>query len=547
MSNPDDTAPQSILERVRDGVVGLDHEFRFTYVNESALRMLKKQSEGILGRCIWDVLPDAVGQSFHQAALRALETQDVSFSEGYYPPLAAWFESRFYPSPNGLTLLFHDISQRKHAEALLQGQSHVLEQIAHGVPLSTSLDSLLRMIEAHSDGMRCSILLLGLDGLHLNHGAAPSLPEEYTRAIDGVAIGPAVGSCGAAAYARAAVISPDIASDPNWEGFSELALSAGLRACWSTPIFGDAHELLGTFAMYYGAATHPNARDRKLVEMATHIAAIAIGRERAERIRRENRELDARNRAMLEASRLKSQFLANMSHEFRTPLNAILGFSEYMIDCHAGPLTDKQRECLSHVLLSGRHLLRLVNDVLEFAKSEAGKLELHLDEFELEGALREVCSIASGLARVKGIALDLRCDPALGRVTLDPQKFKQVLFNLVANAVKFTEPGGAIAVHARGLDGERFELRVRDSGIGIRREDLQKLFVEFQQLDGDINRRHEGSGLGLALAKRMVECQGGSISVESEPGVGSTFTVVLPRALASARSEAPRDGGQLSR
>jgi PAS domain S-box-containing protein len=542
-SSQSDSVPPTILERVSDGVVGLDREWNYTYINDSALRLLQKRADEVLGRSIWEVFNEAVDSPVHGAMHRAMATQNVCFVEDHYAPLHSWFECRIYPSPNGLTVFFHDITERKRTQALLVGQARVLEQIAHGDPLESSLDTLLRLIETQCPDMRSSVLLLDESDQTLHHGAAPSLPACFTGPLDGTRIGPSAGSCGVAAFTREPVVTQDIANDPHWAPWRELALSVGLRACWSTPIFDDTQRLLGTFAMYYAEPSVPSERDLGVVQMATHIAAIAIGRHRAEqarseqeRVRQKNRELEESNRVVQEASRLKSQFLANMSHELRTPLNAINGFSEYLIDQHAGPLTAKQLECMQHVLSSGRHLLQLVSDVLDLAKVEAGKMEVFPEPCALCEILSEVCAVVNGLASDKGVALKWRCDPPLERATIDVQKFKQVLFNLIANAVKFTNRGGLVEVTARELDEARFEVRVRDTGIGISAEDVPKLFQRFQQLDSTASRRHAGTGLGLALAKRLVESMDGTIGVESELGVGSTFYCVLPRQLPTRRA-----------
>ena len=233
-------------------------------------------------------------------------------------------------------------------------------------------------------------------------------------------------------------------------------------------------------------------------------------------------------RAIQEASRLKSEFLANMSHELRTPLNAVIGFSEFLVDERPGPLNPKQKEYLQDILNSGRHLLQLINDVLDLSKVEAGKMDLFPETFVLPAAVEEVCSILSPLASKKNITVRKEIAPAVGQVTLDQQRFKQILYNLLSNAVKFTEDGGEVEIFAAPQDSHWFHLQVRDTGIGIRSEDLGKLFVEFQQLDAGFARRYQGTGLGLALTKKLVELQRGSISVESEPNKGSTFTVKLP-------------------
>jgi PAS domain S-box-containing protein len=536
--------PERVLERVSDGVVALDKEGRYTYVNEQAARILGKPVCELLGCSLWALFPELIDQPFTSAYRRALDTQEVTYVESYYPPWDRWFENRIYPANDGFSVFFHDVSDRKRAEALLIGQSQVLELIAHGADLPTVLTTLLRLIESQWTGMRSSILLLDADGQRLRHGAAPSLPAAFIEAIDGASIGPTAGACGAAAYRREPVVIDDIETHPNWHEWKHLALPLGLRACCSSPIFDEQQKVLGTFAIYYPEPYPCGEPPQHLVHLATHLAQIAICHDRAqrarleqERVREKNRELEECNRLAQEASRLKSEFLANMSHELRTPLNAIVGFSEYLSDELAGPLNAKQLECLGHVLTSGRHLLRLINDVLDLAKVEAGKLELFPVEFELCELLEEVCSVARALAEEKEIAVALQCDPKLERVTLDPQKLRQVLFNLLANAVKFTPEGGQVEVTALALADGQLEVRVRDNGIGIRREDLSALFQKFRQLDAGSGRHHEGTGLGLALAKRLVECQRGRIGVESQVDVGSTFYVVLPRVLPTDRGK----------
>ena len=229
-----------------------------------------------------------------------------------------------------------------------------------------------------------------------------------------------------------------------------------------------------------------------------------------------------------EANRMKSEFLANMSHELRTPLNGIIGFSEFLIDGKAGPLAPKQGEYLNDVLNSGRHLLQLINDVLDLSKVEAGKMELCPETFSIGTVIDEVCSMLQTMTQKKRISITSNVHPAVAEVTLDPQKFRQVLYNLLSNAVKFTNDGGQVEIVAAPRDHTHLCLGVRDTGIGIRREDVGKLFVEFQQLDSGMARRHQGTGLGLALIKKIIEFQHGTISVESHLGEGSTFTVLLP-------------------
>jgi protein-histidine pros-kinase len=249
-------------------------------------------------------------------------------------------------------------------------------------------------------------------------------------------------------------------------------------------------------------------------------------------------------RQLQQANRLKSEFLANMSHELRTPLNGIIGFAEVLIDHKPGPLNDKQTEYLHDILSSGRHLLELINEVLDLSRVEAGRMTFDRKTFPVATAIAEVCAVVAPLARKKDIDLSSQVAPGLDLVTLDPQRFKQVLYNLLSNALKFTQEGGAVGIAAAPLEESRFELRVKDNGIGIREADIPRLFREFEQLESGTGRRFQGTGLGLALTRKIVELQGGTISVESEFGKGSTFIVVLPlvakdRRVAGARRDLP--------
>ena len=236
------------------------------------------------------------------------------------------------------------------------------------------------------------------------------------------------------------------------------------------------------------------------------------------------------NAQLVRANQLKSQFLTNMSHELRTPLNAIMGFGEAIRDGVAGPPTADQREFAEDIYQAGRQLLGMINDILDLAKVEAGAMDLTLQPCDVAGLIDEVLRISRGLARRKGLELKTDIVPRPLELTADPLKLKQILYNLVSNAVKFTDPPGSVTVEAR-LEKEIVVLRVKDTGVGISPEDQATLFEEFRQVDSSLSRKHEGTGLGLALTRRLVELHGGEITVQSELGKGSTFTVTLLRDL----------------
>jgi len=237
-------------------------------------------------------------------------------------------------------------------------------------------------------------------------------------------------------------------------------------------------------------------------------------------------EIETKNHDLERADQMKSEFLANMSHELRTPLNAIIGFSELLQEQFYGPLNTEQDEYLANIRTAGEHLLGLINDILDLSKIEAGRMELDLEDLDLPHILASSITIVKEKAHTCGVHLSVDAGDT-GAVAADARKLKQIIFNLLSNAVKFTPSGGAVALTARA-DGAMVEIAVADTGAGISAEDQPKLFREFTQVDGSLSRRHEGTGLGLALTRRLVELHGGTIGVRSAPGEGSTFTVRMP-------------------
>ncbi|MBK8598713.1 MAG: response regulator [Holophagales bacterium] len=244
---------------------------------------------------------------------------------------------------------------------------------------------------------------------------------------------------------------------------------------------------------------------------------------------------EAANRVR-EADRLKSQFLANMSHELRTPLNSIIGFAEILRSRLEGKIEPKQARFLEHIATSGHHLLKIINDILDLSKIEAGRMELRPEPLPLLSVVEGVCHVVRGMAARTSISLEVRVPPDLPPLEADPVKLRQVLYNLLSNAVKFSPEGAAVTVAARSLPSassllgvSSIEISVEDRGIGIAPEHQEAIFGEFRQIDGEATRRFDGTGLGLALVRKLVALHRGAVSVRSAPGEGSTFVVVLPR------------------
>ncbi|MES1174568.1 MAG: ATP-binding protein [Myxococcales bacterium] len=269
-------------------------------------------------------------------------------------------------------------------------------------------------------------------------------------------------------------------------------------------------------------------------QLVTAVIRDITERKRLEESRARTLELETQNRRAQEANRLKSEFLANMSHELRTPLNAVIGFSALMHAGKVGPLSATQKEYMGDILTTSRHLLQLINDVLDLAKVEAGRSELLPEPVDLRRVTSEVRDILRGLAAEKRIALSISVDDALHEIVTDPRILKQILYNYVSNALKFTPEGGSVQVSVDCGTSKSFTIRVQDTGIGIRPQDMDRLFVEFQQLDSGTAKKYSGTGLGLALTKRLVEAQGGTVAVSSIYGKGSVFSAELPRVLSAS-------------
>ena len=334
------------------------------------------------------------------------------------------------------------------------------------------------------------------------------------------------------------VWAPEIASAAT--GLAAAAGRAGLRTGVSLPLFSES-RLLGAISLA-SKALRPLEPDT--VAMLTDVAAgvgqfVARSLAQAElqaernslarRVDERTAELRSANADLARSSRLKDEFLAAMSHELRTPLNAILGLSEALQEKVYGPLTESQERSLRTIEESGRHLLGLINDILDLSKIEAGKLELQAGPVDAASACWSALRLVEPSALKKGHAVSLSVEPPGLRAQADVRRLKQVLVNLLSNAVKFTDPGGRVAMEVTA-DEQWVTFTVRDTGIGISREDRPRLFKPFVQLDGSLGRRHGGSGLGLALVGRLVELHGGTVALESEPGRGTTVSVSVPRA-----------------
>jgi signal transduction histidine kinase/HAMP domain-containing protein len=357
--------------------------------------------------------------------------------------------------------------------------------------------------------------------------ATHRIEEELVEALQVAPIQLGEGVVGQAAATRAPVQVTDIL-DERELGATRLRPMLGrlgYRSLLAVPLLRE-DRIMGGLTIYRRATGNFSTEVVNLLQTFAAQSVLAIQNARL------FREIDEKSQQIEGANRHKSEFLANMSHELRTPLNAIIGFSEVLGERLFGELNEKQAEYTDDILTSGRHLLSLINEILDLSKVEAGRMDLELSKFDLSLAIDNARTFVRERATKHGITLDVTVDDRLGDFVGDERKIKQILLNLLSNAVKFTPEGGRIGIKAKQADGF-VEISVTDTGIGIAPEDQPKIFEEFRQVGTDYAHKSEGTGLGLTLAKKFVELHGGKIRVESEVGKGSTFTFTLPMSAAA--------------
>ncbi|HET9338715.1 MAG TPA: ATP-binding protein, partial [Casimicrobiaceae bacterium] len=380
-------------------------------------------------------------------------------------------------------------------------------------------EKILESCEHLFSGRIVGINLVGDDGL-LHVGAYHGAGREALLAMFPLAVDERSGS-GAAIVRRGVVHYPDVDAGPEVpEGTRRACAATGQRAVVFAPMLWEGR---GVGVIFVGRPTPGPFSDKDVALLRTFADQAAIAIQNA----RLFREIQQKSRELEIASQHKSEFLANMSHELRTPLNAIIGFSEVLLERMFGELNEKQDDYLKDIHTSGKHLLSLINDILDLSKVEAGRMELEPAAFAVPTAIDNAMTLVRERAQRHGIALSVDVAEGVAEIVADERKFKQILLNLLTNAVKFTPDGGSVAVLAQRA-GDMLEVSVRDTGIGIAKDDQEAVFEEFRQVGRHYTNKQEGTGLGLALTRRFVELHGGTIRLESEPGKGSTFTFTIP-------------------
>ena len=397
-----------------------------------------------------------------------------------------------------------------------------LEEIGRAVASSLDLNSVLATIVTRavelSKADAGAIYSYDASRQVFELAEAHGVDQAFKDAIRDIRITVDESAMGFSAQKREPICIPDLSAAPEYP-LKDLTLRAGFHSVLVVPLLGQV-ETLGALVVQRRATGDFPASTVGLMQTFAHQSVLAMNNARL------FREVDRKGRELAIANEHKDQFFANMSHELRTPLNGMLGFAELLTDGLYGTLPDKAVEILDLVQKDGKHLLGLINDVLDISKIDAGQLKLSLDDYSLGAIVDTVVASTGSLAHAKSLEIKTEVPPDLPVGRGDGRRLTQVLLNLVGNAIKFTEVG-SIQIRANAVNGH-FNIAVQDTGPGIPVEDQARIFEEFQQVDNSSTRQKGGTGLGLSISRRLIEVHGGRIDLQSTLGVGSTFNIVLP-------------------
>ena len=411
-----------------------------------------------------------------------------------------------------------DLTDRKRDEMLLAGERRLLEMIARGDSRPVVLDALCRLVEELATGSLSSILVLDPNTGCLRHGAAPRLPASYVEAINGAVIGPSAGSCGTAAYRRERVVVSDIATDPLWTAFRDLALAHGLRACWSTPIVSSDGKVLGTFAIYYREPRAPTPYEQNVLEQITHLASIALERELAEAALRQARE----DLAHVSRVTTMGELTVSLAHEVNQPITAALTNANTCMLWLDGdrPNIEEARAAAMRIVQDGTRASDIISRIrLLFKKGTPERSPVDVNDL-----IREMIVLLRGEAARYGIAVRTELAANLAAVTGDRVQLQQVLLNLIVNgidAMKEIDRTRELTISSRP-GSAHVQVSVSDTGVGLPARQPDQIFTAF------FTTKAHGTGMGLSISRSIVESHGGRLWAEGNPSHGATFHVTLP-------------------
>jgi PAS domain S-box-containing protein len=519
----------TVLEAIADGFVTFDREWRYGYVNRVAAELVGRQPEDLVGRVLWDVHPGPHDTPLAQILREAMASGRQASGEAYSTSIGSWIEYRVYPTEEGLSVVFRDVTERRRHDERLRLLAEASTVLASSLDYETTLSNIAELA-VPALASSCVIDLVGDDGrlervaTVFDSGELSRLVGEMRRRnpITAETRHPAL----QVLASGETIFFPEI-SETDLRAVVDdrpdsLALARRLNptSCVFVALRARGRTLGVISLSTAGSRRRFDEQDRALIEDIAQRVAMAVDNARLhEAERRARAEAEAANQA-------KSDFLAIMSHELRTPLTAVVGYTELLSDEVVGPVNETQRDHLTRVRASSEHLLMLIEDILSFARIEAGRELVRIEDFGLAALLEQASVIIRPLAEKKSLEFTLAGGNARAVMRSDPQKVRQIIINLLANAVKFTTKG-SVRLSARVYD-DRVAFEVADTGPGIAREHLDRVFDAFWQVDQRMTRKSGGTGLGLSVARQLARLLGGDVSVRSTIGEGSVFTVDLP-------------------
>jgi PAS domain S-box-containing protein len=519
----------AVLEAIADGFVTFDREWRYGYVNRVAAELVGKLPEELIGRVLWEVHPGNEDTPFAQALRSAMSRGVHSSGEAFSNSIGRWIEYRAYPTEDGLSLVFRDVDERRRHDERLRFLAEASTLLSSSLDYETTLSNIAELA-VPALASSCVIDLVGTDK-QLERVATVFDSGELTRLVGEVrrrnpitadTRHPAREVLATGESIFFAEITPEILPLVVDDRPETLALARRLNptSCVFVALRARGRTLGVMSLSTSGARRRFDEKDRALIEELAQRVAMAVDNAQLH-------EAERRARAAAEAAnQAKSDFLAIMSHELRTPLTAVVGYTELLADEVVGPVNETQRDHLARVRSSSEHLLMLIEDILSYARIEAGRELVRIEDFGLAALLEQAAVIIRPLAEKKALDFTVSGQRARGVMRSDPQKVRQIIINLLANAVKFTQKGG-VRLAARVV-GDRVVFEVSDTGPGIAAEHLHRVFDAFWQVDQRMTRKAGGTGLGLSVARQLARLLGGDVTVESAVGEGSVFTVDLP-------------------
>ena len=532
---------RSILESIADPFVVQDAEWRFRFINDRAAAIFQRSAHGngqLIDREVWEAYPDLLGTPFEREMRRAAnERVPVSF-EAFYPQTGTWSQMYCYPLPDGgLATQWKDITERKSAEEAADYLARASVVLAESLDYETTLTKLAQLVVPRLADW-CAVEILYENGKSRQLAVADIDPEKvrWAHEINNRYPPDLNATTGVPNVLRTGKpeIYPEISDEMIAAGAVDeehlrISRELGLKSAMVVPLIARDRTVGAiTFVSAESGRRYTDTDLRLAMELARR-AALAVDNARQHRAVLDARTEANQLRVVAEVANMaKTQFLATMSHELRTPLNAIAGYTELLRMGLRGPTTQEQEEDLGRISRSQRHLLSLINDILNFARLEAGRVEYDTRVVPIGELLEGLESMVG--PQLVAQQLTFSCDAGEAGITVraDAEKVRQVLLNLLANSVKFTDPTGRIDITC-DADDCTVRIHVRDTGIGIPADRLDTIFEPFVQVNRSLTRPTEGTGLGLSISRDLARGMQGDLTVESTPGVGSTFTLSLPR------------------